>query len=307
VPSPPDTVFFLSDYGTRDEFAGVVRAVLRRLASHAAVIDLTHEVPPFDVAAGARALVRSMPYLGDGVVLAVVDPGVGSARRGIALHVDGAERQWFFVGPDNGLLLPGAELGGVTVDAVELGGPAPEPGAATFDGRDVFAPAAAALCNGASLRDIGTAIDSESLVRLLLPLSKRATLSDGRAVRWCQVGWVDHFGNLQLSASPNDEDPEVFVLAWADDDIHAPRGFTDRMVRRVRAFAELRPGELGLIVDANGRFALVVREGSASDQLGIGTGHVVGLAEPPARAHRPEPTRPNAPTRLGPVDPPVRS
>ena len=282
MPPPPDTVFFLSDYGTRDEFAGVVRAVLRRLAPQAVVIDLTHEVPPFDVSAGARALVRSMPYLGDGIVLAVVDPGVGSARRGIALRVDGAERRWFFVGPDNGLLLPAAELGGVTVDAVELDGHAPDPGAATFDGRDVFAPAVASLCSGASLRDIGTVIDSESVVRLLLPLSKRATLSDGRAVRWCQVGWVDHFGNLQLSASPNDEDPEVFALAWAEGDAQAPQGFTDRMVRRVRTFAELRLGELGLIVDANGRFALVVREGSASDQLGIGTGHVVGLAEPPA-------------------------
>ena len=91
MPTRPDTVFFLSDYGTRDEFAGVVRAVLRRLAPDAIVIDLTHEVPPFDVAAGARTLVRSMPYLGDGVVLAVVDPGVGSARRGVALRVDGVE------------------------------------------------------------------------------------------------------------------------------------------------------------------------------------------------------------------------
>ena len=110
MPPRPDTVFFLSDYGTRDEFAGVVRAVLRRLAPAATVIDLTHEVPPFDVAAGARALARSIPHLGDGVVLGVVDPGVGSARRCVALRVVG-ERQRFFVGPDNGLLLPAAELG----------------------------------------------------------------------------------------------------------------------------------------------------------------------------------------------------
>jgi len=282
VPTRPDTVFFLSDYGTRDEFAGVVRAVLRRLAPDAIVIDLTHEVPPFDVAAAARTLVRSMPYLGDGVVLAVVDPGVGSARRGVALRVEGGERLRFFVGPDNGLLLPAAELGGGSIDAVELGGPDPEPDAATFDGRDVFAPAVASLCNGASLGDIGVVIDPASLVRLLLPLSRRATLADGRAVRWCQVGWVDRFGNLQLSASPTDEDPDAFALAWADDDTDAPKGFADRMVRRVRAFAELRSGELGVIVDANGRLALVVREGSAAQQLGIGTGHVVGLAEPPA-------------------------
>jgi S-adenosylmethionine hydrolase len=277
----PDTVFFLSDYGTRDEFAGVVRAVLRRLAPDAAVIDLTHEVPPFDVAAGARALVRSIPYLGGGVVLAVVDPGVGSTRRGVALRVTGTEHERFFVGPDNGLLLPAAELAGGAIEAVELAGRPPEPDAATFDGRDVFAPVVASLCNGAPLRDIGSPIDPSSLVRLLLPQSRRATLADGRAVRWCQVVWVDHFGNLQLSASPVGEDPEVFALAFPDD-ADAPRGLTDRMVRRVRAFAELRIGELGVIIDANHKLALVVREGSASEQLGIGPGHAVGLAEPPA-------------------------
>ena len=103
----PDTVFFLSDYGTRDEFAGVVRAVLRRLAPAAVVIDLTHEVPPFDVAAGARTLLRALPHLGPGVVLAVVDPGVGSARRGVAIEAASDGGPSFFVGPDNGLLLRG--------------------------------------------------------------------------------------------------------------------------------------------------------------------------------------------------------
>lgn len=281
MPPRPDTVFFLSDYGTRDEFAGVVRAVLRRLAPAATVIDLTHEVPPFDVAAGARALARSIPHLGDGVVLGVVDPGVGSTRRGVALRVAG-ERQRFFVGPDNGLLLPAAELIGTEIEAVELPAPDPMQDAATFDGRDVFAPAVASLCNGATLDDIGATLVPSSLVRLLLPLPKHATLADGRAVRWCQVGWVDRFGNLQLSAAPTDEDPDAFALAWADDDQNAPRGMTDRMVRRVDAFADLRPGELGMIVDANGRLALVVREGSAAEQLGVGTGQLVGLAELPA-------------------------
>jgi S-adenosyl-L-methionine hydrolase (adenosine-forming) len=282
VPEHPDTVFFLSDYGTRDEFAGIVRAVLRRLSPSTAVIDLTHEIPAFDVAAGARTLVRSLPHLGDGVVLAVVDPGVGSARRGVAMRVESGGRQRFFVGPDNGLLLPAAELAGGAINAVELDTTELAPGAATFDGRDVFAPAVAALCNGASLGQLGAPIDPTSLVRLLLPLSRHSRLADGRAVRWCQVGWVDHFGNLQLSASPTDEDPDVFALVWAEGDVDAPRAAMDRMVRRVRTFAELRPGELGVIVDANGRLALVVREGSAAELLSIGTGHLVGLAEPPA-------------------------
>jgi hypothetical protein len=278
----PDTVFFLSDYGTRDEFAGVVRAVLRRLAPGAVVIDLTHEIPPFDVAAGARALVRSVPHLGDGVVLAVVDPGVGSARRGVAIQVHADGRQRFFVGPDNGLLLPAAELTADAIDAVELDTPESEPDAATFDGRDVFAPAVAALCNGGTLDELGTPIDPATLVRLLLPLSRHSRLADGRSVRWCQVGWVDRFGNLQLSAAPSDDDPDAFALVWAEGDAVPPSEAASRMVRRARAFAELRPGELGIIVDANGRLALVVREGSAAELLGIGTGHLVGLAEPPA-------------------------
>jgi hypothetical protein len=277
----PDTVFFLSDYGTRDEFAGVVRAVVRRLAPSAVVIDLTHEIPAFDVAAGARTLVRSLPHLGDGVVLAVVDPGVGSSRRGVAIEVSSSGSRRFFVGPDNGLLFPATELVSGAVHAVELRAPAPEPGAATFDGRDVFAPAVAALCNGAALENLGTPIDPSSLVRLLLPLSRHSRLPDGRAVQWCQVGWVDRFGNLQLSASPTEEDPDAVALVWAEGD-DAPPAATDRMVRRVRAFAELREGELGIIVDANARLALVVREGSAADLLGIGTGYLVGLAEPPA-------------------------
>jgi S-adenosylmethionine hydrolase len=280
-PEAPDTIFFLTDYGTRDEFAGVVRAVLRRLAPSVAVIDLTHEVPPFDVAAGARSLLRAAPHLGDGVVLGVVDPGVGSARRGVALRVVDGDRRRFYVGPDNGLLLPAAESEGGTLEAVELPAPPTEPDTVTFDGRDVFAPAAAALCNGAPLAQLGEPIEPASLVRLLLPSSRHSVLSDGRRVQWCQVGWVDRFGNLQLSASPSEDDPDVFALAWSDDDSRAPKTAADRMVRRVRAFAELRSGELGIIVDANGRLALVVREGSAAELLGIGTGHLVGLAEPP--------------------------
>jgi S-adenosylmethionine hydrolase len=278
---PLDTVFFLSDYGTRDEFAGVVRAVLRSLAPGAVVIDLSHEVPPFDVAAGARTLLRAVPYLGDGVVLAVVDPGVGSTRRGVALRIEGAAHRRFFVGPDNGLLRPAAEAEGGTITAVELSAPDRDPAPSTFDGRDVFAPAVAALCKGTELADLGAAIDAASLVRLLLPLARHSVLPDGRRVRWCQVQWVDRFGNLQLSASPSEDDPDAFALAWAEDDPVVPADDTDRMVRRVRAYGDLRPGQLGLIVDANGRLALVVREGSAAQALGIGTGHVVGLAEPP--------------------------
>ncbi|MGH9045101.1 MAG: SAM hydrolase/SAM-dependent halogenase family protein [Acidimicrobiales bacterium] len=275
------TVFFLSDYGNHDEFAGVVRAVIRRLAPAAVVIDLTHEIPPFDVAAGARALLRAVPHLGEGVVLAVVDPGVGSSRRGVALSVV-EEPSRFFVGPDNGLLLPAAQAAGGEIVAVELANPHAGAGSATFDGRDLFAPAAAALCRGAGFAELGQQIDPDTLVRPLLPASRHSMLPDGRRVQWCRVTWVDHFGNLQLSTPPATGDPDVFALVFPEDETSAAMDAVGRMLRRARVFSDLRVGELGVIVDANGSLALVIREGSAAELLGIREGHVVGLAEPPA-------------------------
>ena len=110
-PVPP--VFFLSDFGTQDEFAGVVHAVIAARAPGATVIDLTHHIPPFDVRAGSHTLVRAVPHLGSGVVLGVVDPGVGTARRGICIEVAvPAGGTLFFVGPDNGLLVGAAEAAG---------------------------------------------------------------------------------------------------------------------------------------------------------------------------------------------------
>src|SRR6202046_3429733 len=107
---PPRTVFFLSDFGTEDEFAGVVHAVIVARAPGTTVIDLTHHIPPFDVRAGSHALVRAAPHLGPGVVLAVVDPGVGTERRGLCVPVTPpGNGPTFFVGPDNGLLIAAAE------------------------------------------------------------------------------------------------------------------------------------------------------------------------------------------------------
>ncbi|MGH8981467.1 MAG: SAM-dependent chlorinase/fluorinase, partial [Acidimicrobiales bacterium] len=126
------TVFFLSDYGLVDEFVGVVHAVLRR-AGPVGVVDLTHGIAPFDVRGGTEALQRALPHLGPGVVLGVVDPGVGGDRRGIAVLSAGG--RWF-VGPDNGLLPPAVGLDGGPTRAIALDKSADAP--ATFDGRDVF-------------------------------------------------------------------------------------------------------------------------------------------------------------------------
>ena len=136
-----ETVSFLSDYGTEDEFVGVVHSVIRDLAPHVRVIDLTHGVAPFDVRAGSLALARCISYVASGVVLAVVDPGVGTPRRAIAVEVAGGEG--VLVGPDNGLLAPAVAMAGGAERAVELTNEDHQlaaPGA-TFAGRDVYAPA----------------------------------------------------------------------------------------------------------------------------------------------------------------------
>ena len=140
-----DTVSFLSDYGTSDEFVGVVHSVIRSIAPDVRVIDLTHDIAPYDVRAGALALARSVPYLAPGVVVGVVDPAVGTSRRPIAVEVGDGDS--VLVGPDNGLLAPAVAMCGGATRAVELNDAQwhlPSPGA-TFAGRDVFAPVAAAV------------------------------------------------------------------------------------------------------------------------------------------------------------------
>lgn len=280
---PPGSIFFLSDYGTEDEFVGVVHAVLLAASPSLAIVDLTHHIAPFDVRAGALALVRAVSHLGPGVVLAVVDPGVGSGRRGVCLEVTPtAAGPAFFVGPDNGLLVAAAELvgGGTIVRAIAR---TAAPGRArTFDGRDLFAPAAAALCRGVPHVDLGPAIDPDSLVRLAPPTVVSGTLSDGRRWLRSEVEWADRFGNLQLGATQ--ADAEKAQVPGLGKERAAAGGRVDLMVtgqahplRPVVTFADLGRGELGLLLDANGHLAVVAGRASAAARLSIGAGDVVTL------------------------------
>ena len=287
----PPTVFFLSDYGLADEFVGVVHAVVHRVAPAVRVVDLTHGVAPFDVRAGSEALRRAVPHLGAGVVLAVVDPGVGGARRGVAVESAGDGARWL-VGPDNGLLVDAAELAGPLSSAWTLRRPVGAP--ATFDGRDVFAPAAALLATGGDPVVAGDPLDPAELVRLGRPLVELAGPGDVRA----EVVWVDRYGNVQLAAAAADAglDPEAagpattgaatagavrgtaIVRVERRDATGETRTGATAAARRVRTFADLAPGELGVLADANGRVALVVREGSAAQAIGARQGDVVALA-----------------------------
>ena len=281
----PATIYFLSDYGLVDEFVGVVHAVLRRRAPEVAVVDLTHQVPPFDVAAGAAALVRAAPHLGPGAVLAVVDPGVGGTRRALALRTRTAHGDLWLVGPDNGLLVPAADAGGGIMEAVELAAAAdgpPVPGSTTFDGRDLFAPAAAALARGEPASSVGRRLDPAGLCRLTVASPPPHRAPGGGARLATEVRWVDRFGNAQLGVAADDGGlPAMVVLrrrtTGDPPDADGAPGAAGVRLRRVRAYAELGAEEFGLLADANGQWAVVGCRRSAAEALGLVAGQRVEL------------------------------
>jgi S-adenosyl-L-methionine hydrolase (adenosine-forming) len=200
----------------------VVKAVIRDLAPHVGVIDLTHEVPPFDVRAGSLALARCIGYVPSGVVLAVVDPAVGTDRRAVAVEVAGGAG--VLIGPDNGLLAPAVAMAGGAERAVELTNPEYrlEAAGATFAGRDVFAPAAAHVCNGVDLAELGPEIDPALMVPGTVPLPR----ADGDELV-AEVLWVDRFGNCQLNVGPDDVagwDPRLRLRVGNPGDPTRPAG-----------------------------------------------------------------------------------
>jgi S-adenosyl-L-methionine hydrolase (adenosine-forming) len=289
TPVTPDgrgAVFLLTDYGYRDEFAGVIRAVVQREAPGAPVIDLTHGVSPFDVRAGALTLSRCVAYLGPGVVVAVVDPGVGSGRRTVAVAVRGDPGSTtagpvgprHLVGPDNGLLgwavdaLGGAEAVVALPDARPEGGPdaGPDagPGGGTFDGRDLFAPVAARLWSGATVNDVGMPVDPAGLVRLPPP---RVVVTSGSIQ--AEVLWVDRFGNAQLATAAGE-----MVRAALEGALEIRIGAVTTGARLVSSFAALGDDDVGLLVDANGQIALVCHRRPAATVLGVGPGDMVTIS-----------------------------
>jgi hypothetical protein len=268
VPGSPPFVSFLSDYGRTDEFVGVCHGVMLDITPDLRIVDITHDVAPFDVRAGALALVRAVQYLPDGVVLAVVDPGVGTERRCIAAEVEGG----FLVGPDNGLLAPAvAMLGGpqriVALENPEYQLPAPGP---TFAGRDIMAPAAAYLAAGLAIGELGSAVDAAGLAPGLVPLPQEA--DDGTLSG--EVLWVDHYGNCQLNVAP-EQLVERGVLPGGF--VGVTIGGKDRRARWVGAFAEAKPSELVVLTDSYGMCALAFDQRSAAAELDLRAGKTLTL------------------------------
>lgn len=184
---------FLSDYGLSDHFVGVCHGVIAQTAPGVRVIDICHDVAPGDLQRGAALLAQAAPYLPVGVLLAVIDPGVGTRRRALAVRTVGGS---FLVGPDNGLLLPAARTLGGIESAYEITKPElmRHPVSATFHGRDVFAPVAARLACGLDPARVGAKLAAEELVHMIEPVARlTAHRLEG------EVLTVDRFGNVQTS------------------------------------------------------------------------------------------------------------
>jgi S-adenosylmethionine hydrolase len=261
-------ITFLSDFGLQDDFVGTCHGVMKCIAPEAQIIDITHGIPPQHVLQGALVLCNTLPYMPQGVHLAVVDPGVGGHRRPLAIRT-GEGR--FLVGPDNGLLLPAADRLGSVQAAHELANPdyALDTVSRTFHGRDLFSPAAAHLARGVAIEELGPPIDPQALVRIDVPVPEV-----GQNRIRATVLYVDHFGNIELNLSREhleqaDVHPGVTVeLELALDRYYATAA---------RTFADAGPGDIILYEDAYKNVAIAISGGSAAEMFGVRAGEEVRI------------------------------
>ncbi len=255
-------ISFLSDFGLRDDFVGTCHGVIARIAPDARIIDITHGIEPQAVLQGALVLANTLPFVPEGVHLAVVDPGVGTGRRPVALRdADGR----VFVGPDNGLLVPAAERAGIN-GAWELQNAAYrlEHVSRTFHGRDVFAPAAAYLATGIAPGELGPDVDPATLVRLELPEAE----IDGSRI-CATVLYVDRYGNVQLNLSRADTERAGIVPGCQ---VELDLGVDRYYATAARAFADARAGDIILYEDAYENIAIAITGGNAAEMFSVGPG-----------------------------------
>ena len=260
-------VTFLSDFGLQDDFVGTCHGVIKGIAPDAQIIDLTHGIPPQQVLQGALVLANTLPYMPVGVHLAVVDPGVGGARRALALR-DEAGR--LFVGPDNGLLVPAAERAGISA-AHELGNPdyALDSISRTFHGRDLFAPAAAHLARGVALEELGPPLGIDALVRLDLP---EPEVGHSRVA--ATILYVDSFGNIALNLTRGHTD-RVGIVPGTQVELEVGG---ERVFRGCRAdFADARIGDIILYEDSYRNMSVAISGGNAAELLSAHAGQSIRI------------------------------
>jgi len=256
-------ITFLTDFGLQDDFVGTCHGVMKRIAPETQIVDITHGIRPGRVLQGALVLANTLPYMPAGIHLAVVDPGVGSARRPLALR---DEEGRMYVGPDNGLLLPAAERFGGVAAAHELANPeyALQRVSRTFHGRDLFSPAAAHLSLGVPLAELGPPIDPDELVRVDLP-EPEVSPSSIRA----NVLAVDRFGNVALNLTRDHLERASIVPGTRVEIVARDQRY---FAVAARTFGDAGVGEIILYEDSYRNVAVAVSRGSAAELLGVDEG-----------------------------------
>lgn len=272
-------ITLMSDFGLRDPYVGVMKGVIAAINSSVVTIDLTHHIPPQDVAAARFAWMTSVPYFPIGTVhLGVVDPGVGSQRRAIALAIgiDAAKPDAFLVAPDNGLA-SGILARYPVIQAVTLNKPCYWRDAnpsRTFHGRDIFAPIAAHLASGVPLTEVGQSIAPETLISLDLP-RVTPTIVNGTVELAGYIQAVDHFGNGITNVSEE---------ALRDAARSRP-GFwfiqlPGQRILGGRTYSEVPIGQAVAIVGSHGFVEIAVNGGSAQATLKLEVGSLVTVVVP---------------------------
>jgi hypothetical protein len=262
---------FLTDYGLDDGFVAACHGVGARIAPQATIIDITHLVPPGDVRRGGAVLAQTVPYLPPAVHVAVVDPGVGTARRAVAISAG----ESVFVGPDNGLLSWAVNAAGGASRAVSLTnrGLWLNKVTATFHGRDIFMPVAANLAAGADLASAGEEIDLADLIWLPPPARQvRDSVAEG------EVLTVDRFGNVQLTITAADASaiglrPGGTVLVSV--------GRQQLTLPFREMFGAVASGDLVVHTDGAGMVSIAVNGGNAAQRLGMPPGARVSISPSP--------------------------
>lgn len=250
-------ITFLSDYGVDDDFVGVCHAVIARIAPDARIVDIAHGIPRHDIRTGALMLRRTLRYAAPGVHIAVVDPEVGSERRGIALRCTEEDR--VLVGPDNGLLWLAAQWFGGISEVADIGRSPMrlQPTHATFHGRDLFAPVAAQLALGAPIAEAGDLIEPALVEKLEMPLARL----EADAVVAHAIG-ADRYGNVMLDVEHNELSSSGLLLGH-------PLRINDRDAVYATTFADVPAGALMLYQDAYETAAIAINRGSALEQMGL--------------------------------------
>ena len=261
-------ITFLTDFGLQDDFVGTCHGVMKQIAPETQIIDITHGIPPQGVLQGALTLANTLPFMPAGVHLAVVDPGVGSSRRPLALR-DASGR--FHVGPDNGLLILAAEKLGGIAEAHELANPdyALDSVSRTFHGRDLFSPAAAHLALGVPLTELGPPLDPDALARLDIPQP-----DVGTARVHATVLSIDRFGNVGLNLDRSHLDQAGVVPGTRIELQIGPERY---YAVAARTFADARPGDIILYEDAYRNISIAINGGNAAAMFGVREGQDIRI------------------------------